>query len=173
VAEHLLLQVRVCLFDLLRLLADGARHPVSLAEAVDHRAPYPPGSIGFELQPAAVIEFLDRIDQTHDAVAGEIVLGHILRQPDRHPVRHILHKRQVMLDQPFFRLDIAVLFPLLPQFEVGQTGRLRFDHRPLTPFCFLQGKTARAGLRGKSWPVCGSRRPDQASASCPDDSRFA
>ena len=77
--------------------ADAAR-PGVLAQRVDHGAADTPFGEGLELDAAAFVEALGRIDEADDAVLNEIAQIDGVRHGGGHAARQRLHKGEAGLD---------------------------------------------------------------------------
>src|ERR1044071_3432778 len=124
--------------DLVELLDDVRRHadrPRLVRQASSYRLPDPPGRIGGELEPAAVVELLGRLHQPDRPVLDQVQE----RQP---PVSVVLrdrhHETQVRLDHLLLRATIAALDTL---------GELYLPRPPATgePWGGLYGKQSAGG----------------------------
>ena len=92
-----------------------ARHPVDRAQLVEDRALDARDRVGLELVAAIGVELLDRVDQPEDAVADEVGLLDVLREPGSHAAGHVLHERRVVEDQPVAQLPLSRDLELRPQ----------------------------------------------------------
>ena len=106
---QLVLELGVRLLDRAGLGPHRARHPVDRAELVDDRALDPGDGVGLELEAAVEVELVDGVDQPEDAVADEVGLLDVLRQPDGDAAGDELHQRRVVEDQLVADVAVAVV----------------------------------------------------------------
>ena len=93
------------LFDAVNRLLDAAlvpahrtRHPVRIAQLVQHGAPYPLHRKGIELHPHAGVEARHRIHQTNQPRLHQIIQLDTGRQTRRHLYRHPPHHLAIAFD---------------------------------------------------------------------------
>lgn len=84
-----------------RFFAYGSGNPVTLPQRIENCSPYPPRGIGLELKPPLVVEFFDGINESHDTVAGQIVLGDVFGQPYCQTAGHVINNMEITLNQLF------------------------------------------------------------------------
>ena len=81
-------------FEFAALAAHAAR-PGFTAQRVDHRAADAPFGERLELDAAAFVEAVGRVDQTEHAILDEVAEVDRVRHRGRHAAGHTLHERQV------------------------------------------------------------------------------
>jgi len=124
-----LLERRNGLLDAAHLLAHLARHPVGLAQGIDHRPADAGKRIRLEFGAIVVAVALDRLDQTHHAALDEIVELHVGRQAAHEAQGEALHHRRIRLDQRrHVRFPRLVHHPRDPRFR--RIARYRAAHQP-------------------------------------------
>src|SRR5919206_830235 len=94
-ALETVLEPRVGLLDVAGAGAHRARHPVQRAQFVDDRALDAGDRVGLELDLAAEVEALDRVDEADQAVGDEVGLLDVGGQARCHAPRDVLDERRV------------------------------------------------------------------------------
>ena len=127
-------------FELARLAADQARHPVHRAEFVEHRSTNTRHAVRFKLHAAAHVERFDRVHQAEHAGGDQVVQIDAVRQLGPHSFGVVSHQRQVTLHERVPQSEVRlVLLVVVPNFaelffrELQKShdetlrGRSRFD----------------------------------------------
>ncbi|OPZ06382.1 MAG: hypothetical protein BWZ10_02963 [candidate division BRC1 bacterium ADurb.BinA364] len=104
-----LLQLGIGLFQPGGFLPRRARHPVQRPQLVEDRPFDAEFGVGFELDFARRLEFVDGVHQADDAGVDQVVEFDVRRQAAGDAVGHILDKRQVFQNQGVAPLQIGVL----------------------------------------------------------------
>jgi hypothetical protein len=125
------LELGVGLLDLAGAGADGARHPVQVAQLVDDRALDARDRVRLELDLALRLEALDRVDEADEPVGDEVRLLHVRREAGRHAAGDVLHERRVRDDQALARSGIAAALVAPPQFLELDGLDVRVQRDPL------------------------------------------
>ena len=89
------------IFDIAQILAAAARHPVGVAQFVEHRAAYPLRRIGFKLRALAGIEIVGGFHQADHPGLDQVVDVDAGRHPGHEMVGDALDQRRELPDAIF------------------------------------------------------------------------
>ena len=67
------------------------------------------------MNPATGVELVDGVDEAEHAVADQIGLLDVLRQPDPDSAGHVLHQRRVLHDELVADRPVLTFLVLLPE----------------------------------------------------------